>query len=312
MSEVLTYNPIHVLVYAPTKTLTLRNAFVSDMNRRFKALTKVIKEAIVDQDCFGLSVSVYAELQPPYYQAFNFPRVQAKVEAFMAWLKIQEERGILETFHSLRTGVSIEEAWTNIYIADSYKRGVARARYEARRSNYEVPTIETSGGIDAIMSVPFHIDRVGLVFTRAFSELQGITALMDTKISQVLAQGLVDGDGAALIARKLLAVINGSGLGDLGITDSVGRFIPALRRARTLARTEIIRAHHLANVQEYMNWGILGVQVMAEFSTAGDDRVCTECAGYHGNIYTLKEVEFMIPVHPNCRCIALPIANVIK
>ena len=312
MSEVLTYKPIQVLSYDPTKTLTLRTAFVADMNRRFKALIKVIKEAIVEQDCFGLEVLTQAELTPPYSQAFNFPSVQEKVSAFMEWLKIQEERGLLETSQNWRIGTSLQEAWTNLYIEDSYKRGVQRARYEMKKNGYEVPTTEASGGIDAIMGASFHVDHVGIAYIRAFTELQGITAAMDTVISEVLAQGLIDGDGARLIARKLEALISGKGLGELGITDKRGRFIPAQQRARTLARTEIIRAHHLANIQEYKNWKVLGVQVTAEFSTAGDDRVCSQCAGYHGNRYTLQEVEFMIPVHPNCRCIALPITKLIK
>jgi SPP1 gp7 family putative phage head morphogenesis protein len=95
-------------------------------------------------------------------------------------------------------------------------------------------------------------------------------------------------------------------MGDLGITDTLGRFIPAQRRAEMLARTEIIRAHHLATIQEYRNWGVLGIYVKGEWKTAGDDRVCSQCASLEGNIYTLDEIESMIPLHPNCRCIALP------
>jgi len=146
-----------------------------------------------------------------------------------------------------------------------------------------------------------------LAYTRTFTDLQGITSQMDTQISRVLAQGLVDGDNPRLLARKIVAVINGEGVGDLAIRDSLGRFIPAQRRAQTLARTEVIRAHHQATIQEYQNWQIQGVQVQAEWSTAGDDRVCDQCAGYEGNIYSLEEVRNMIPVHPNCRCIALPV-----
>lgn len=295
--------------YDPTRTTTLRNAFARAMRKRFRDLETVIQEAVVKHDCFGLSVQTYAELQSPGYQAFNFPRVSQKVDAFMQWLRLQEQKGLLETAYYFRIGEAIEEAWTNIFIYDSYKRGVQRARYELRNAGYNVPSVELSGGINAIMSAPFHIDAVGLVFTRAFEQLKGITSQMDTQISQVLAQALVDGDGANAVTRKLLATINGSGAGDLGITDTLGRFIPAKRRAEMLARTEIIRAHHIANIREYRNWGVLGIEVIAEWSTAGDERVCDECAGLHGNRYTLKEIEHMIPRHPNCRCIAVPVGR---
>jgi SPP1 gp7 family putative phage head morphogenesis protein len=62
----------------------------------------------------------------------------------------------------------------------------------------------------------------------------------------------------------------------------------------------------MATIQEYRNWRLAGVTVQAEWLTAGDDRVCERCASLQGRIFTLDEIEGMIPVHPGCRCIALP------
>lgn len=308
MCETVTYNSVQIYAYDPTRTTTLRNAFARAMNRRFRELIGVIREAVVRHDVFGLEeLQVNAELQSPGYQAFDFPRVSDKVAAFMTWLKRQEDRGLLQLGTFNRMGGAIEDAWTNVYILDSYKRGIIRARAELRKAGYKVPTVAESGGIEAIMGAPFHVDAAGYVYTRAFEQLKGITAEMDTKISQVLAQALIDGDHPSVVARKLVSVINGSGVGDLGVTDTLGRFIPAQRRAEMLARTEIIRAHHEANIQEYMNWRALGAQVMAEWSTAGDERVCSVCANMEGYRYTLEEIHHMIPRHPLCRCIAVPI-----
>jgi len=36
--------------------------------------------------------------------------------------------------------------------------------------------------------------------------------------------------------------------------------------------------------------------------TAGDDAVCSICEGYDGVIFSLDEVRYLIPAHPNCRC----------
>ena len=110
-----------------------------------------------------------------------------------------------------------------------------------------------------------------------------------------------------LLARKIVAAINGAGAGDLGVTDTLGRFIPAERRAEMIARTEIVRAYHQAKIQEYKDWGVEGVTVIAEWSTAGDDRVCSVCASYDGQRFTLEEIEFKIPVHPLCRCTIIPV-----
>lgn len=314
MCEPTTYSKSGLSTYGrtnkfdPTRTIALRAKFVSDMNKGFNELRGLVRQAIVERDVLGLkdrseSHPTFLTVQavPPRH-AFNFPRSGDKVAAFMAWFRSQA----LVTIERMpQYGAGIQHQWTNMYVADSYKRGVMRARYEMRAAGYTVPTLEQSGGIDAIMSTPFHADRVGVLYSRVFSELKGITGDMDKQVSTILGQGLIDGDGPALLARKLNRTISGPA-GNLGITDTLGRFIPAQRRAMILARTEIIRAHHMATIQEYRNYEVAGVRVRAEWTTAGDDRVCGECMDLEMRVYPLDEIEKMIPLHPQCRCIALP------
>ena len=295
--------------FDPTKTLTLRNQFARDMAKRFRMLRGVIRKAIVEEDVFGLKneVNTFAEMNTPGRLAFDFPRSSDKVTAFMQWLKRQEQAGILEVTEATQLGTAVENAWTNKYIQSSYQRGILRARQELIKAGYSVPGIESvSGGIDFVFNQPFHLDRVGLLYTRTFSDLVGITANMDMQISRVLSQGMADGKGPVEIARLLTRTISGP-VGDLGLTDTLGRFIPAERRAKILARTEMIRAHHQATIQEYENFGVVGVKVKAEWTTAGDDRVCIECATLEGHVFELEEIQNMIPLHPMCRCIALPV-----
>lgn len=309
MEDVITYiSPAVQKNYDPTHTTGLRNQFSKDMKRRFLELSVVVKKSIVDQDCFGLKPNQLqvGQMTPTSMEAFKFYRSFEKVDAFMAWLQLQVDRGVLNIRQFQQVGAAVEAAWTNLYIYDSYKRGVIRARYELIKAGYEVPTMDETGGIEMSMSTPFHADRIGLLFSRVYNDLKGITAAMDAQISRILAQGIADGDGPALLARKLVATINGTGVGDLGLTDTLGRFIPASRRAMILARTEIIRAHHMATIQEYRNWALEEVFVKAEWMTAGDDRVCEKCSSLQGKIFTLDEIEPMIPLHPQCRCIALP------
>ena len=291
----------------PTHTTALRNAWARDMQRRFTELIRVIKTGVADRDCFGLQDKgmVLQQMLPPEYRVFAFLRDPQKVEAFMTWLQEQVDKGLLTTVQFQQIGSAVEAAWTNMYVYDSYKRGVLRARWEMQKAGMDIPPLDELG-ISSLLSTPFHMDRVGLLFTRVFTDLKNITSAMDTQISKVLAQGLIDGDGPRLIARKLIATINGDGIDRLGITDTLGRFIPAARRAEMLARTEVIRAHHLGTIQEYRNWGLEGVKVLAEWSTAGDDRVCEKCAPMNGKIFTLDEIEPLIPFHPLCRCITIP------
>lgn len=292
-------------VYDPTRTTSLRNAFVRQMTKRFAELKKAIKQAIIEQDCFGLTENKIQSyiLGVPAAKEYKYMTSEEKITAFMEWLKSQERKGILQTTQFSQLGSAARTPWTNMYIEDSYKRGVIRARYELGKAGYGIPKMEQTGGIFASMNTPFHMDRVGLLFSRTFTDLKGITDQMDSHISRILSQGMIDGDGPRDIARKLLNTIDGN----LGMTDTLGRFIPAERRAITLARTETIRAHHLATVQEYRNWGAAGVNVEAEIVTAQDENVCEECDSLTGQTYTLDEAEGLIPVHPNCRCIVLPV-----
>ena len=320
--EITTYTPVlrklakpvisSLMTYAkakqidPTRTTALRNAFAREMENRFTRVAKAVRQAIVRDDVFGTKPQVFVGIPTtPGSRAFSFPRSEDKVNAFMEWLTKLSNDEILSVSVGQQLGGGINNAWTNLYVNDSYKRGVIRAREELKSNGANVPTLDETGGIGASMSTPFHMDRVGVLYTRTYEDLKGVTSTMSSQISRVLGQGMIDGDGPKFLADKLVKVITGAG-GDLGLTDTLGRFIPASRRAVIIARTEVIRAHHLGMIQEYRNWGLAGVQVQAEFTTAGDDRVCPICQGLQGQKYTLDQIESMIPVHPQCRCIALP------
>lgn len=47
--------------------------------------------------------------------------------------------------------------------------------------------------IDVIFNAPFYLERVGLVYTRTYTDLKGITDTMASQISRVLAQGMAEG-----------------------------------------------------------------------------------------------------------------------
>lgn len=294
--------------YDPTHTITLRRMFSNAMKRRFNELIAIISKAVVEYDVFGLNV-VTQQMNAPLPGAFSFDMDVDKVEAFLQWLQQQVDAGVLEVSEIPGTlNRPYADAWTNKYITDSYKRGLIRARAEMRKVGMNVPTMDDSGGIEAVMGTPFHVDRVGLLYLRTFEDLKNVTSAMVNQIGKVLTQGMVDGDNPRLLARKLRAVIDGTKAGELGITDTLGRFIPAKRRAEMIARTETIRAHHLATINEYEAWGVTGVNVMAELKTAGDARVCDRCLALEaGGPYTLEVIRNMIPVHTNCRCISLPL-----
>jgi SPP1 gp7 family putative phage head morphogenesis protein len=297
--------------YDPTRTTSLRNAFARDCRKRFAHLCRVITKSIVDEDCFAMApgsggFAAHVDMATTGRLAFDYPRSADKVNEFMKWLQKQIDAGIMEVTTARQIGRAVEDVWANKYVTTAYQKGIIRARQEMLGKGYDVPKIGDASALFTAFNQPFHLDRVGLVYSRVYSELRGITALMDTQISRVLAQGMADGDNPRVLAKLLTKTITGP-VGDLSLTDTLGRFIPAERRAETLARTEIIKAHHEATIQEYRNYGVEGVSVEVEWFTAGDDRVCDECSSMEGQTFSLDEIEGMIPVHPNCRCCAIAI-----
>lgn len=304
----ITVNAKRMKQFDPTFTTSIRNAFVREMNKRFNRLMSLIKEAIVDQDVFGLGQTpvmktINVNATGLSDRQFSYKTSSEKVDEFMQWLKQQQELHILQLVTLQQFGRAIQEPWTNLFIADSYKRGIQRGRQELSKAGAKVISIEQSGGIMVNMNSPFHADRVGVLYSRVFTDLQGITSQMDTLISRVLSQGIIDGDNPRKLARKILTVIDGR---DLDLVDNLGRFIPAKRRAEILARTEVIRAHHLATIQEFENYGVIGVEVIAEFITAGDDKVCEKCKALEGKLFSIEIARNLIPVHPLCRCVVIP------
>lgn len=287
-----------VLKVDPTRTTQLRAQFSRAATKRFNELKTVIRKSIVDNDCFGLIEPVrplltgLAKPTPALPGQFAFPRSKDKITGFMDWLNEQEEKGILEIIRKPGALRGMEEAWTDTYVRSAYQKGIARARQEMKKQGRDIPLFEPTGrpGIEAVLNQPFHADRLGALYTRVFSELTGIDQAMDQQISRVLTQGILDGINPRRLARTLADRVE-----KIGIT-----------RARTMARTEVIRAHHVANIGEYRNWGVEGVTVKAEWATAGY-RVCPICSELEGKEFTLDEIEGMIPRHPNCRCVAIPV-----
>lgn len=128
------------------------------------------------------------------------------------------------------------------------------------------------------------------ILDRALSELKSTTEEMQT----VIRRELVEGIEAGLNPRDIARAIN----------DRIAKV--SQNRARLIARTEVVRAHHKAKMATFRQAGIDGVIVKAEWVTAGDSRVCERCEALEGKIFKIDEIENMIPLHPNCRCSAAP------
>jgi len=256
-----------------------------------------ITESIVKNDCFALTdrrdlIKGIPGLKinaPIPTRAFEFNTSAQKVRGFMSWLQQQVDAGILEIHKGPERTFVGAQRWNNVYIESAFKRGLERGDKELRKAGFKVID-KGPGWLGASLNSPINADRIGLLFIRNFEELKGITSTMSQQIGRILAQGMAEGRGARELARQI-----NNRVSKIGIT-----------RARTLARTEIIQAHHQAMINTYREAGVQGVTVLAEWATAGDERVCEDCESLEGRVFTLDEIDSMIPLHPQCRCVALP------
>jgi len=311
--------PIFLFINAvdPTRTITTRQRFVAAMRSKFAQLMKDIKEALIDLDVLALTETNRLMFNAAGLSAkqFNFPRSDQKIEAFVNWLHGKNNEYILS---NAKSGIQIvrdslvsspteaRDSWMKTYIDSAYQQGIKRSRQELKKQGVEIDDGSLGGNpIQVAFNSMVHADRVGLIYTRAYSSLKSITGEMESAVSDVLAMGMAAGKHPIELAKLLDKTITGRGE-SLEITDSLGRKIDSQRRAEVLARTETIRAHHSANIGEYRAAGVMGIKIQVEYLTAGDDRVCKRCSPLDKKIFSVDEAENLIPVHPQCRCVALP------
>lgn len=284
----------------PTNTGKIRRRWENDLVRRFRRVRAMIREALVKLDVLGfrektiervvfstLFARAYAPTSrlrdaAPAPKAFAFETSANKVNAFMEWLYEQERAEILEVSQGTPQSTAAASAWQNVYVDSAYQSGLRSAQ---KALKFEPSSI--AGAINQ----PIHADRVGIIYTRAYRDLEGITDAMDQSISRVLANGMAQGKGVLEITADLEKAV-----------DSIG-----ILRARTLARTEVIATHAEASLNLYEEAGVYDVEADVEFATAQDDAVCPQCQELSGERYSVEDARGVIPVHPNCRCAWLPV-----
>lgn len=296
--------------YDPSKTFSIRNAFCTQIQKRFSALWKSIYQFVVEEDAFGMSTKKNSPFKINKITGkYAFQKDSKKIILFQKWLEEMSKKNILQ-YTSANSVGGASGFWTDFYITSAYKKGIERGISEIKNGIKSTPdkkkkfkhetqfkkTFPLSTDLDASISAsffsPVHSDAVSLIYIRTFTELKGITDQMSVKMSSILAQGLAEGRSPFSVAKELKK--------ELDISKN---------RANTIARTEVIRAHHEATINVYEQYGVDGVKIQAEWQATNDDRVCLKCSTYDGRKYSLDDVRGMIPVHPNCRCVALPVIN---
>jgi len=281
----------------PTRTATLRRKFEEDLRRRFKRISHAVRLLVEVEDAFGLRtprpLRRFIGNQQTVNTRWQFRTTPQQVQAFQLWL-----RGRLDTELLDSTTVSEDRYW-QAYVNEGYEKGAGRAFDDVRK-----PALATGKGqldfyrgakrefLRSAFARPETVEKAKLLAGRVFTELEGVSGDMATRMSRTLTDGLVQGQNPVTISRTLRTDLQ------LGAV-----------RAERIARTEIVRAHAEGQLDALEQLEVEQIGVMVEWDTAGDSRVCPLCRPLDGMVLKTKESHGMIPRHPNCRCAFLP-ANV--
>ena len=270
---------------------------MADVQRRSKRLRKDVKNAVDKLDVFGLKPrpllkfnSLTLNLESKQYE---FDTDARKITSFNAWIKEQSDKRMLRVVDVAGQPISLESPYDK-YIESAYKRGLVRGYTDSKigllLDHPEFYEASKEEFLRSAFTAGESFSKVQLLATRVFEDMQGFTSAVSQDANRILSEGLIRGDGALEISRALDKQIN----------------FRTKQRALAIARTETIRAHAEGQLDAFERLGVAQVGLMAEFLTAGDDRVCQVCQSLEGQVFTVEEARGIIPVHPNCRCAWIP------
>ena len=329
----------------PTRTTMLRRKFERKINSNFAKLRKALHQLLVVEDAFGIKQTRNKETENGYKpslrdlddvgssivrlspvenvneeytyhyeysvrngqpiriphmdtfrlvsnQRFAFKSTPEQLVLFEAWL--QQQLGAAFT--------SERDKYWEQFVREGYNKGAGRAFSDVNKAKRALRPISKTeaetealfeGSREQFLQEAFgqteSIEKVKLLASRSLTDLKGVSGSVATRMNRLLVEGLSQGDGPRSIAKRMSEQLN---------IDQ--------RRAQTIARTEIIRAHAEGQLDAMARMGVEKVGVMVEWSTAGDDRVCPLCAPLGGVTLKLKEARGMLPRHANCRCSWIP------
>ncbi len=222
---------------------------------------------------------------PPYHWAASSS--QEKLEGFQQWLKTQ--------VNTLLVGKSQEALWRE-YIHQGWKKGVARSFDDLNKAKPQFTPEQQqfyAGSRDQFLHSSFNQpvarEKVELLASRTFDEMENVTDDMANRMSRVLADGMVQGKGPHEVAKDLTGVVDFS-----------------RQRAEVVARTELMKSHNEGQLTAMEQLGVQHVGVEVEWLATPDERTCPICADMEGSVFTIDEAHGLLPRHPMCRCCFVP------
>lgn len=266
----------------PSRTALLRKQFALAITNRMDNLKRSLRNLVYREDALALNTR------------WKYLTEEQKLEQFKRWL--QEELGK----EKLKGG----KDWLDHYVQTAHAKGQARAYEETKgtRRNFTKPDFYRGSKAEFMSSFGAapQTERVKLLASRVYTELDGITDAMSQAITRELVDGMIQGKSPREVADNISSQV-----------EKVGKV-----RARALANSETIRAHAKGQLDALEKLGVSHIGVAVEWTTSGigttsrgNPSPCPRCAAMQGVVLTIAEARGLIPLHVNCKC-AFTAANV--
>lgn len=266
----------------PTKSL--RKDFETETHNKFVVLRREIRKLLVEDDVYGItprtpSGEVSALFNARTGEWANVTETE-KLRLFREWL-----RDLMATGDA-----SIVDGYHGPYIESAHLRGMQSAQL-----SIELTEADGAAGTwtrePGTFAAPKRYDSVERFYAKTLNLMQGLTDDVGKQMTDILATGFIEGRHSRIIAGRMSRAL-------IGLERN---------RAIVIAQTEMARAYAEGQLDGFDAAKQESVKLFAEWSTAGDDRVCPKCQPMDGKILKIEEARGLIPLHPRCRCAWIPI-----
>lgn len=273
-----------------TGTYTHQSQFAARLRGVLSRINARIREAVAEEDLFGLRDEALADDVPE--EVFRFETTQRKLAGFMAWLRDQLDSQYLEVVGPDR----------NQFIRAAYAQGIRTAQQNLG----DLDVSFSRPDMDELLGRPVHRTALQTLYTRTYEELSEVSNDVAEAVRDELVTGLRDGQNPRKIARNLTSRV-----------DSIGK-----HRSTLIARSEIMNAHSESSISRYEEVSQqsdtdIGLR-HGEWQDSSDGRVCAFCRRLSGAQLTFNEMRnttvrfrgdiyrLMPPSHIQGRCIVKP------
>lgn len=304
-----------VISVDPTGTGALRTAFNSALAIKWRGMRVLVRKMIVDQDILSLGSKGLMAIANPAIQGGS-----TKTQMFQRWFDYMAGAQVLNG----------DGSFMREYIGRGYAAGRTFAQGEV-----------------GMYSTPLAQDREDTIFQLAVVELQGIIEAVSQQAVRAVANGVLQGKRPVAIARDAqsaidrvafprstalveLLVVKAFSEASLDVYQSAGvrqvGLVPETLLARTTDARKVTPSgrfgtrsrtgeapgertiQRIKKQEREVETALVGGLVRVK--TAGDNKVCKVCRAIaRKGPYKINKARALIPAHPRCRCVFVPVTG---